>query len=111
MPTRDIIRGSDPEISSKKIYEDKIKYLDAEMSDFFTYLKEIVGYRLDRYMENLEHWDHLPGWLSDHYDESPTFNWVANTPYENVDLLNWISYSDEDKIQVLDDELEAYFRE
>ena len=81
------------------------------MSDFSTFLKDILGYRLDRYMENLGHWDHLPRWLSDHYDESPTFDWLANSPCENVSLLNWISYSDEDKTQVLDDELEDYFRD
>ena len=112
MSTRDIIQGADPEVSpKKKVYEDKIKYLETEMSDFFTYLKDILEDRLEMYMGNLTQTGQMTEWLDDHYDESPTWDWLANSPYENASLLNWISYSDEDKIQVLDDELEGYFRD
>jgi hypothetical protein len=120
MSTRDIIQGADPEVSpKKKVYEDKIKYLETELSkhqeeeidvsDFFTFLKDTLGDRLDMYMSNLTRKDQLPEWISDHYDESPTCDWLANSPYENVALLNWISYSDEEKTRILDDELADYF--
>ena len=122
MTTRDIIQGADPEVSpKKKVYEDKIKYLETELSkhqeeeinviDFFTFLKDTLGDRLDMYMRDLTRKDQLPEWISDHYDESPTCDWLANSPYENVGLLNWISYSDEEKTRILDDELADYFED
>ena len=121
VPQHDIIQGTDPEVSPKKVFEDKIKYLETELSkhqeeetdviNFFTFLKETLGERLDMYMHNLTKQGKLPEWLEDHYDESPTCDWLANSPYENVSLLNWISYSDEEKTQILDDELTDYFKD
>jgi len=125
MPTdncqSDIIQGSEPISSPKKVLEDKIKYLKDELSwhqkeendviDFYTFLKGTLEYRLDMYMGNLSRTGLMPEWLDDHYDESPAYDWIENSPYENVELLNWISYSDEEKAKIMDDELVDYFRD
>ena len=116
MPTENIhiIQGSDPAVSPKKVLEDKIKYLNTELTfqeeegnAFSEWLKTILEDRLDHYMESKG----IPEWLDDHYDESPPYDWLSNTPYENVSLLNWITYSDDQKIRVLDKELGDYLND
>ena len=42
------------------------------------------------------------------YSESS--NWYTNTDFKNViDTLVWLSYSDDEKKEILDDELDEYF--
>jgi hypothetical protein len=61
-----------------------------------------------RILEIIENSDE---YLKDFYDESPnfTFGAAARPKLDCVTKLIWLTYSDKDKKQILDRELEEYF--
>jgi hypothetical protein len=92
--------------SEHKILKDKIKHLEMKLRDdeeSFKLLEKITEYRVTMYILDVVEW------LGVHYNESPSYDVLNNSPYENIVLLNWISSTKEEKQWKLDSELEEYF--
>ena len=103
----DILHCEKPTIlSENKILKDKIKYLEMKLRDdeeSFKLLEKTTKYRVTMYILDVVEW------LNEHYNESPSYDVLNNSPYENIILLNWISSTKEEKQRKLDSELEEYF--
>ena len=66
------------------------------------YLVDEYSKRIFKIMDNAE----CPLYLREHYAESPS--WYTNHSVNGiVDTLIWMSYSDNEKLKILDDELES----
>jgi hypothetical protein len=52
--------------------------------------------------------DRLPLYLREHFSESPDYYANLNL-YKMVDTLAWLTYSDNQKREILDRELDEYF--
>ena len=71
-----------------------------EYDDHINYLHRSFQARMNDLVEDTN----PDNYMVEHYLESPSYN----TPYTKnmVDTLTWLSYSDEDKKRILDDEMD-----
>ena len=59
--------------------------------------------RMSKLMNNIN----IPLYLKEHYSESP--NWKNNNDHNSmINTLIWMTYSNEEKKEILDEELEDY---
>ena len=65
------------------------------------YLQAQYHQRISQLLNN----ESIELFIREHYSESP--NWKLNNDMENmIDTLIWISYSDKEKLEILDEELD-----
>jgi len=89
--------------------EIEMAYMDVkeklgEYEGFASDLTEKYQSRIMRLLNDSE----TPMYLREHYAESS--NYYTNSTLEGmVDTLNWLSYTDKDKMTHLDEELNSYF--
>ena len=68
------------------------------------YLQAQYHQRISRILNN----ESIDLYIREHYSESP--NWKLNKDMENmIDTLVWISYSDKEKKEILDEEIDEMF--
>ena len=72
-------------------------------------MSEMINLQTQFYlrMSKLMNDNNIPLILKDHYSESP--DWKTNNDHNNmINTLIWMTYSDKEKKNILDDELDEY---
>ena len=94
------------ENSKLEYYRNEILYLDSQLDSWYKF-DEKFKIAFDMRMDSLKNSTDT-SFMKRHYTDSTTFNPVDN--YGRVDALMWLSYSDAEKKNILDKDLEDYFK-
>lgn len=78
----------------------------SEYDNICQYLIQTYKERMDSILDNQE----TPLFLREFYSESP--NWYTNQNiYDFIDTLSWLSYTDQEKEERLNEEIEEYLKD
>ena len=85
-------------------YQALVQLLEKELAEYVDsdlYLHKAFNVRMTALVENAD-----STFMKEHYVDSPTYKGYSNKGV--IDTLMWLSYSDEEKKKVLDDEMDTY---
>ncbi len=78
----------------------------SEYDNIYQYLIQTYKERMNSVLDNQE----TPLFLREFYSESP--NWYTNQNiYDLIDTLSWLSYTDQEKEERLNEEIEEYLKD
>jgi hypothetical protein len=85
-------------------YQALVQLLEKELAEYVDsdlYLHKAFNVRMTALVENADN-----TFMKEHYVDSPTYKGYSNKGV--IDTLMWLSYSDEEKKKVLDDEMDNF---
>ena len=86
-------------------YEALVRLLEEELSEYVDsdqYLHKAFNVRMTALVENAD-----STFMKEHYVDSPTYKGSSNKG--TIDTLIWLSYSDEEKKHILDEEMDNLY--